>query len=414
MSSLEQFVVFKEVAEVGNITQASKRLHISQPSVSVQIKNLEHEFGAELFNRTYRGVTLTHPGTILYDKVVSILHAIDQAKEEISDYCAHQNALIHVGATLTIGEYLLPRIMSLTLDDHTQPRFNAHIANTSAIVNEVLDKELGIGLIEGPVDDSDELDITPFWHDELVLIVSTDHPWANRSEVTFDELTHENFIAREKGSGTRTVAELGLAKSGFDISKLNVIMELSSTQAIKETVLANLGVSILSALTVQEECRQGRLVMLRLKDCTLTRPLNLIVRSKSTPSPEEQWLIDRITDHALLSTILPRPSLPPQVDSSISEGAPADENENKSADAKPDLQSTIAGWSDLSDNERIICHLINDKKSQSSAELAKNLDMTQRDVLTLLHNLIDKNIIEGYGGSKNHRYRFTSAATNNK
>ena len=93
MSSLEQFLVFKEVADAGNITLASKRLHISQPSVSVQIQNLEKEYGAELFNRTNRGVTLTQPGNILYEKVTQILRTIEQAKEEIHDFCLHQTTL---------------------------------------------------------------------------------------------------------------------------------------------------------------------------------------------------------------------------------------------------------------------------------------------------------------------------------
>ena len=167
MSSLEQFMVFKEVAETGNITLASKRLHISQPSVSVQIQNLEKEYNAELFNRTNRGVTLTQPGTILYSKVIEILRSIDQAKEEIADYCSNQSTLIHVGATLTIGEYLLPKMMGLALPGGVKPRFNAHIANTRIIAKEILDKELTIGLIEGPIHENEDITIVMGVNEEM-------------------------------------------------------------------------------------------------------------------------------------------------------------------------------------------------------------------------------------------------------
>ena len=418
MSSLEQFHVFKEVADTGNITMASKRLHISQPSVSVQIQNLEKEYGAELFNRTNRGVTLTEPGKILYRKVTEILRAIDQAKEDIHDYCSHQTALIHVGATLTIGEYLLPRIMGFAMHDENMPRVSAHIANTSVIANELTDGKLSVGLIEGPIAKEKDIALTQFWSDELVVVVPYSHPWAERLEVTFDELTSEPYITREKGSGTRHVAELSLAEGGFDADRLNIFMELSSTKAIKETVAAGLGFSILSALTVQEECRQKRLTMLRLQGCVLERPLNLIVNSSRVLLPEEQQFVDLVCNKALLSSILPPPFLPEQAHSV--QGTPrADGRDVSIKDAHDDdsaimlpylpLEDAIPNWDDLSKQERIICAILQEDQSQNSAAFAEHFGMSQRDVLQLLNNLIDKGIIEAFGGSKNRRYRFTDA-----
>ncbi len=310
MSSLEQFMVFKEVAEIGNITQASKRLHISQPSVSIQIQNLEHEYGAPLFYRTNRGVTLTDPGNIPYEKVILILHAAQQAKETIHNYSANQTDYIHIGATLTIGEYLLPHMMSITHRDHSLSRYNVQVANTHVIVNEVLGNYLNIGFIEGIAPEEDDLNVEQFWSDELVLIVPTSHPWGNQDEITFDELLSERFITRENGSGTREVLKRALEEGGFAPDDLNIAIELGSTQAIKEAVLSNLGVTIISALTVQEECRQKRLHMLRLKGCQLKRPLNIITNRKCTLSPEEEWFLGKVRCRETLHSVLPEPLLP--------------------------------------------------------------------------------------------------------
>ncbi len=307
MSSIEQFAVFKEVADTGSITQASKRLFISQPSVSVQIQNLEHEYGAQLFSRTNRGVTLTPFGKILYDQVVIALRAVEQAKASIREYAEREGKVVHIGATFTIGEYLLPHMMGLTHDDNSSPKFNVNIANTKAVVQGVLENNLGIGLIEGPATNDEDIEVEQFWSDELVLIVPYHHPWATRSEVDYEEFVEERFISREKGSGTRKVIEMALKNAGFDPKQVNTIMELNSTQAIKEAVMAGLGVSMLSVLTVQEECRLKRLATLRIKGCRFERPLNVITNVSANLTAEELWFLDQIKNREVIESIVPKP-----------------------------------------------------------------------------------------------------------
>ena len=307
MSSIEQFAVFKEVADTGSITQASKRLFISQPSVSVQIQNLEHEYGAQLFSRTNRGVTLTPFGQILYDQVVIALRAVETAKESIREYAEREGRVVHIGATFTIGEYLLPHMMGLTHDDNSSPKFNVNIANTKAVVQGVVENKLGIGLIEGPATNDEDIVATQFWSDELVIIVPYHHPWATRKEVDYDEFTAERFISREKGSGTRKVIELALKSNGFDPKQVNTIMELNSTQAIKEAVMAGLGVSMLSTLTVQEECRLKRLATLRIKGCRFERPLNVITNVNASLTAEEHWFLQQIQNPDIVESIVPKP-----------------------------------------------------------------------------------------------------------
>ncbi|MEG0303148.1 LysR family transcriptional regulator [Gordonibacter sp.] len=421
MSSLEQFMVFKEVVETGNITLASKRLHISQPSVSVQIQNLEREYGAELFERTNRGVTLTEPGNILYEKIVFVIHAMQQAKETINDYSAKQNTCIRMGATLTIGEYLLPHLMGLAHPDHLTPRFNLQVANTSIITKEVLEKNLNIGFVEGPPPHDNDLIIEKFWSDELVLVVPMNHPWSTRIEVSFDELASERFITRERGSGTRDVMELALLHSNFDPDQLNVVMELNSTQAIKEAVLSDLGVTIISALTIQEECRQKRLSMLRISGCSLKRPLSIITNRKVTLTVEERWFMNQMRHEDVLRSVIPEPFLPYSTSHTdagkdqpcaIEHATTCPIAHTALDDGDNPDRLTFRGSSprfpDLTETEQAIYSLIHDNGSLNSASVAITLKTTQRNGLIVLNSLINKGIIEGYGGSKNRRYRLRS------
>ena len=282
-------------------------MHISQPSISIQIQNLEQEYGTTLLERTNRGVTLTECGQIFYKYITHVIQTMEEARSVIQDHSEHQLKCVHLGATLTIGEYLLPHILAETHKNNPNSRFNVIVANTSTVARDILERKLNFGLVEGPVSCDPDLIIENFWHDELVIVVRVDHPWSMRRSVTFGELATENFITREEGSGTRRVMEMALEESGFDASALNISMELNSTQAIKQGVLAGLGVTIISALTVQEECRQKRLSMLRLEDCQLVRPLNVITHIKNTQSEEEQQFLNLLHDHKRLKELLPIP-----------------------------------------------------------------------------------------------------------
>ncbi|MDR2492414.1 MAG: LysR family transcriptional regulator [Coriobacteriales bacterium] len=300
----QQFRVFKEVADTSNITLASKRLHMSQPSISIQIKNLEREIGAELFDRTNKGVTLTQAGWIFYQHVCQIMQIMQEAQEKIDELSVHQRGIINMGATLTIGEYILPLIIGNFCEAHSEIDFNAKIANTQVMVQEILEKRLHIALVEGPVPDDKDLVVENFWHDELAVVVPSGHPWAEQPVVDFDELANEKIILREKGSGTRRVMELALEDCGFDPDKLNVVMELGSTQAIKQAVMSHQGVTIISALTVRHESKFGLLKCLRIKECQLTRPLNVLTHARSHQSLEEQYFLSFMHDAEHLEPLL--------------------------------------------------------------------------------------------------------------
>jgi len=300
----QQYLVFKEVAETSNITLAAKRLHMSQPSISIQIQNLENQYGVKFFERTNKGVTLTHAGKIFYQHICRVVQIMKEAGEKIADLSEDKRGLIHVGATLTIGEYVLPYILGYLYKVRPDIDFKAKIANTEIIAQDVLEKRIHIGLVEGPVPPNRELIVENFWQDELVVVVPYFHPWANRSSVTMAELLTERMITREVGSGTRKVMEIALEERGLDSSQLNITMELGSTQAVKQVVAAGLGITIVSALTVSHECSEHILKSLKIQDCPVCRPLNILMHAQTFQTKDEHYFINFLHNRKLLTEVL--------------------------------------------------------------------------------------------------------------
>ncbi|MBP1759592.1 MAG: transcriptional regulator [Firmicutes bacterium] len=302
----QQFMVFKEVAETNNITLAAKKLHMSQPSISLQIQNLENQYGARFFDRTNKGVTLTKAGEVFYDHVRQILDILFNAQQQVSDLIEDQRGLIYLGATLTIGEYVLPNILAYLYKKRPDVDFKVKIANTESISQDVLEKRIHIGLIEGPAPRHKELIVENFWEDELVVVVPAFHPWASRNSITLAELPQERFVTREVGSGTRKVMEMALKERGLDPEQLNISMELGSTQAIKQVVAAGLGITIISSLTVRQESDKKVFKTLKIQDAPVYRPLSILTSAQTSQTKDERFLINLLHNQKLLFDILSR------------------------------------------------------------------------------------------------------------
>lgn len=300
----QHLLVFKDVAETKNITLSAKKLHMSQPSISLQIQNLENQYGARFFDRTNKGVTLTKEGEIFYAHVRSVLDILANAKDQINALAIGQRGLIYLGATLTIGEYILPNILAYLYKTHPDVDFKVKIANTESISQDVLEKKIHIGLIEGPVPRHKDLNVEKFWEDELVVVLPHFHSWASRKSITLAELPHERLVTREEGSGTRKVMEMALKERGLDPEHLNITMELGSTHAIKQVVSAGLGITIISALTVNRADDHKVFKTLKIQDAPIYRPLSILTNAQTNQTKDERLLINLLHDHKLLSDIL--------------------------------------------------------------------------------------------------------------
>lgn len=258
MAKLANFrlVVFRAVAEQLSFRKAAEELYLTQPAVSLQIKALEEDLSVQLFDRTASRIALTGAGEILIDYVRQIDALLDSAQQALAAVGGELAGKLSLGASTTISQYVLPRLIGEFRKQH--PRVSATLVtgNTEQIVQAILDQELSIGFIEGPPRARD-VAVEPFLVDELLLIVPAGHEWSEQGSIAPQQLAHAPLLMRERGSGTRHVIEMTLAKHGLRRSALNVIMELDSVEAIKSAVEAGLGVGFVSRWALAKDSRTG-------------------------------------------------------------------------------------------------------------------------------------------------------------
>jgi DNA-binding transcriptional LysR family regulator len=263
--------LFLAVAQAGGISRGAAAARISQPAVSKQIAELEDALGVRLLERLPRGCRLTEAGKILADHAQRWRSLEDDAARAIEEYRGLKRGRLAIGASLTIGGYLLPAVIAEFHGKFPEIELQLKIANTGHIQRLLLDGAIELGLTEGPLE-SEELESTVFFKDELVAIAPAGHPLLKKRRATVREICREPFLLREEGSGTRAVVERALRRQGL---KIKPLLSLASPEAIKNMVAAGLGLAIVSRLIVALELQAGSLGIIPLKDLTIRRPLHL-------------------------------------------------------------------------------------------------------------------------------------------
>jgi len=280
MNSLESFrlVVFRTVAEHLSFRKAAEELYLTQPAVSLQIKALEEDLDALLFDRSGAHARLTPAGETLLKYARRSSELLLKAKQELAELSGTHAGILSLGASTTIAQYVLPRMIGefCNLNPRIRPRLIS--GNTEEIVTAVEQQKIELGFIEGPPR-SREIRSEPFLHDELVLIVPAAHEWSERESIPPDELSTVPLLLRERGSGTRRIIELALERHGVKWNTLRIAMELDSTEAIKSAVEAGLGAGILSRWAIAKDSRLGTAFkMVEIKGVRFQREFLLIER----------------------------------------------------------------------------------------------------------------------------------------
>ena len=258
MASLENFrlTVFRNVAEQLSFRKAAEELYLTQPAISLQIKALEEELGAALFDRSGSRVRLTPAGATLLKYAKQCDQLLREAKHAIASLSGAQGGALTLGASTTIAQYLLPRLLSEFCATHPRVHPTLISGNTEQIVTAVEQEKVALGFIEGPPRSRD-IAPTPFLEDELVLIVPAAHEWAEQAAIEPADLATAPLLMRERGSGTRHVVELALERHQIRRSSLKVVMELDSSEAIKSAVEAGFGVGFVSRWAIAKDLRLG-------------------------------------------------------------------------------------------------------------------------------------------------------------
>lgn len=280
--------VFLTVVDKKSFSKAAKALFLTQPAVSFQIQMLEEYYGTRLFDRVSRNISLTEAGHLLlkYANQMSTLQS--ELEREMQELTGTAKGRLMIGASTTIGEYIIPYLLGAFKKKFPEVQLSLDVGNTENIESKIHDASLDIGLVEGPITTKD-IEKELFLKDRLVLIVSSDHPLAQRKDVSVLELDQYPYISREKGSGTRIETEQHLKKAGLSPNNLNLIMELGSTSAIKAAVESGLGVSIISKWAAKEKVKLGQLAQLNFKEDSFVREFNIIYHKKKfrTQAAEE-------------------------------------------------------------------------------------------------------------------------------
>ena len=278
--TLQQLEVLIALVESGSFTKAAGKFFLSQPSLSKQIQNLEAAADTRLLNRGSKGISLTPEGQILYEYSKRIIRLREDAKERIGRLKEQESGHIYICASTIPATYILPRVLGVL--KQTFPDIQIHIQthDSEETLQIVLDGQAELGFI-GKEPANKKLFSERLWKDRLILAVPVDHHLAQQGTVAVEELTSIPFVIREHGSATREIVEECLQKHvGISLSDFNTVCEMGSSEAVKEAILAGLGVSILSIFAVERELSQGLLTAVNISNCTMERYFYLIYKKQ--------------------------------------------------------------------------------------------------------------------------------------
>ena len=263
---------FVTLVEIKNFTKTAAILNMSQPNVSLHIKNLEKEFQTTLIERSPKFLKITTTGNLLYDRAKQIITIYEQTKQEILEHHHLIKGELKIGTSFTIGEYILPSILIELQTDFPELEIHVVIGNTEEIVELVKLLDVDIGLIEGQTNEKD-LSVHPFMKDELYIVASPTHPLSQKENVTIADLQNQIWVTREVGSGTREYFNHVTSANGL---KLKSLLTISSNQGIKETLMNGYGLSLLSQSVIKRDVQHRNLSIIPFKDHSFSRTLSYV------------------------------------------------------------------------------------------------------------------------------------------
>ncbi|CAB1129094.1 RuBisCO operon transcriptional regulator [Candidatus Hydrogenisulfobacillus filiaventi] len=280
--SLHQLRIFQTVARRMSFSRAAEDMIVSQPAVSIHIKNLERQLGLPLFEKVGRRIVLTEAGERLLHYSQRIFALLDETVEAMRVLAGGQEGRLEVAADTTAGVYVVPAYLGSFRRLHPGIAISLEVTNRTAAVERLLLRE-DLAVIGQVPEQADELVATPFLVNELVVIAGPDHRLAGQHRIPLQELEQETFLLREPGSGTRATAERFFAEAGV---RLRAGMELGSNSAIKQAVANGLGIAVIPRRAIALELEAGRLVVLDVQGFPRLRTWQVVeVRNRFLPPP---------------------------------------------------------------------------------------------------------------------------------
>ncbi|MCF6267523.1 MAG: LysR substrate-binding domain-containing protein [Desulfuromusa sp.] len=273
--NMRHLEIFYQVIEEGGFTKAALAMRLTQPTLSTAVRQLEEGLGTQLLNRLGREVAPTEAGRLLHGYAHRIFVLRQEALGELESLLAGNQGELLLGGSTIPGTYLLPQLIANFSHEYPQIRVNLRLAATASIVKDLCEQRLELALIGGLVDDV-RFDALPCFGDELVIIVPASHVWAEREKIREKELAEVSLLLRECGSASRKALELRLKEHGVALAADRLVAEVGGNEALKQGVLAGLGVAVVSKMAVAVEVARGELVALQLTGGPLKRSFYLL------------------------------------------------------------------------------------------------------------------------------------------
>lgn len=276
--------VFQKVVELRGFSAAAKALNLTQPTVSSHIKELEAYYGCRLVDRLGRQTLPTGAGELIYTYAEKLIHLFGESKTALAAFSGDISGLLTLGGSTIPGTYLLPRFIGQFIQDFPRVRVAVTVNDTEQIIEKLLNDDIEAAVVGAPVD-SGRIHQQKWFTDDMRLIVPAGHPWADKQQVSLDQLAGEPFIVREQGSGTLQSIQNSLSRIGASIDDLRIVAEMGSTPAVIQGIKHRVGISILSTVAVADELAFGALAALTVEGVNLTRYFYLTSYKDRTPSP---------------------------------------------------------------------------------------------------------------------------------
>ena len=293
MIDFRKLEVFLKVYETKSFSKASKILYLTQPTITLHIKDLEETLGVKLLDRNTRKVIPSKAGKIVYEYGKEIIKFLKEMERELELYRDEKKGMVEIGGSTIPGQYILPKIIKGFKEKYSEISIFLKVGDSREIVEKVIKGEFDLGMV-GAVFKNKDLIFKSCYEDEIVLIAPPDF---SEDEIDLGKLYKIPLIKREEGSGTWKNAIENLQKKGLDIMKLNIIGEMGSTEAIKEAVKSGLGCGFVSSLAVELENKLNLIKIVKIKDVSIKRKFYLIYPRVKKLTPSEKKFINFIFYH---------------------------------------------------------------------------------------------------------------------
>jgi len=302
--TLEQLRILKAIATEKNFTRAASVLYISQPSLSKQIKSLEENLDTILINRERNNISLTESGKIFLQYSERILILCEESCRALIDLKNGDRGNLTVGASQTIGTYLMPRILAVFAQNYPQIDLKVQVDSTRAIATSIIKREIDLAIVGGEISEElkKKLTIQPFLSDELCLIIANSHPFAMKKVIPKEDLYYLDFIGLHSNSTIKKFIDTILLQNQIQTNELRTILQLNSIEGIKTAVSLGLGAAFVSSSSIEKEIKLKQIQVLEIENLTIQRELSIISNPECYKSKAFEFFYTELKRLKLKST----------------------------------------------------------------------------------------------------------------